>query len=195
MTSETEHSKSAALTDTQAVPVGDKAGLVKQLIIIALIMFGFGYALVPLYEVFCRVTGFGGKTDIIQEAAANNALLIDRDVEVTFTSHSHTSLPWEFKPITKGLNVKVGEIQDAVFYVKNYSNRAITGMATFNVTPARAGFHFKKTECFCFTKQVLQPGEEQEMAVRFLLDKDLPEDVHELTLSYTFFDNEKHAGK
>ena len=195
MTSETEHSKSAALTDTQAVPVGDKAGLVKQLIIIALIMFGFGYALVPLYEVFCRVTGFGGKTDIIQEAAANNAQLIDRDVEVTFTSHSHTSLPWEFKPITKGLNVKVGEIQDAVFYVKNYSNRAITGMATFNVTPARAGFHFKKTECFCFTKQVLQPGEEQEMAVRFLLGKDLPEDVHELTLSYTFFDNEKHAGK
>ena len=195
MTSETEHSKSAALTDTQAVPVSDKAGLVKQLIIIALIMFGFGYALVPLYEVFCRVTGFGGKTDIIQEAAANNAQLIDRDVEVTFTSHSHTSLPWEFKPITKGLNVKVGEIQDAVFYVKNYSNRAITGMATFNVTPARAGFHFKKTECFCFTKQVLQPGEEQEMAVRFLLDKDLPEDVHELTLSYTFFDNEKHAGK
>ena len=175
--------------------MSDKAGLVKQLIIIALIMFGFGYALVPLYEVFCRVTGFGGKTDIIQEAAANNAQLIDRDVEVTFTSHSHTSLPWEFKPITKGLNVKVGEIQDAVFYVKNYSNRAITGMATFNVTPARAGFHFKKTECFCFTKQVLQPGEEQEMAVRFLLDKDLPEDVHELTLSYTFFDNEKHAGK
>ena len=195
MTNETEHSKPAALTDTQAVSVGDKAGLVKQLIIIALIMFGFGYALVPLYEVFCRVTGFGGKTDIIQEAAANNAQLIDRDVEVTFTSHSHTSLPWEFKPITKGLNVKVGEIQDAVFYVKNYSNRAITGMATFNVTPARAGFHFKKTECFCFTKQVLQPGEEQEMAVRFLLDKDLPEDVHELTLSYTFFDNEKHAGK
>ena len=195
MTSVTEHSKPAALTDTQAVSLGDKAGLVKQLIIIALIMFGFGYALVPLYEVFCRVTGFGGKTDIIQEAAANNAQLIDRDVEVTFTSHSHTSLPWEFKPITKGLNVKVGEIQDAVFYVKNYSNRAITGMATFNVTPARAGFHFKKTECFCFTKQVLQPGEEQEMAVRFLLDKDLPEDVHELTLSYTFFDNEKHAGK
>ena len=195
MINETEHSKPAAIADTQAVSVGDKAGLVKQLIIIALIMFGFGYALVPLYEVFCRVTGFGGKTDIIQEAAANNAQLIDRDVEVTFTSHSHTSLPWEFKPITKGLNVKVGEIQDAVFYVKNYSDRAITGMATFNVTPARAGFHFKKTECFCFTKQVLQPGEEQEMAVRFLLDKDLPDDVHELTLSYTFFDNEKHAGK
>jgi len=87
-------------------------------------MFGFGYALVPLYEVFCRVTGFGGKTDIVQEAAA---------------------------PITKALSVKVGEIQDAVFYVKNYSNRPITGMATFNVTPPRAGFYFKKTECFCFT--------------------------------------------
>ncbi|MBX2847981.1 MAG: cytochrome c oxidase assembly protein [Acidiferrobacterales bacterium] len=172
-----------------------RGSLVRRLIVIALIMFGFGYALVPLYEVFCRVTGFGGKTDIIQEAAANKALLIDRDVEVTFTSHSHTALPWEFKPITKAMTVKVGEIQDAVFYVKNYSNRPITGMATFNVTPPRAGFYFKKTECFCFTKQVLQPGEEQEMAVRFLLDSEMPDDVHELTLSYTFFDNEKHAGQ
>jgi len=172
-----------------------RGDLVRRLIIIALVMFGFGYALVPLYEVFCRVTGFGGKTDIIQEAAASKATLVDRDVDVTFTSHTHTALPWEFKPITKALTVKVGEIQDAVFYVKNYSNRPITGMATFNVTPPRAGFHFKKTECFCFSKQVLQPGEEQEMAVRFLLDSELPDDVHELTLSYTFFDNEKHAGQ
>jgi len=137
--------------------LGSQMGLVKQLILIALIMFGFGYALVPF-------------------------------VEVTFTSHSHTSLPWEFKPLTNALDVKVGAIQDAVFYVKNYSNKPITGMATFNVTPARAGFHFKKTECFCFSEQVLQPGEEKEMAVRFLLDSDMPDDVHELTLSYTFFD-------
>jgi cytochrome c oxidase assembly protein subunit 11 len=104
-------------------------------------------------------------------------------------------LPWEFKPITKGLDVKVGEVQDAYFYVKNYSDRPITGMATFNVTPPRAGFHFKKTECFCFTKQVLQPGEEKEMQVRFLLDSEMPEDVLELTLSYTFFDNDKYAGQ
>lgn len=161
-------------------------------------MFGFGYALVPLYDVFCRVTGFGGKTDIISEAVASKAALQnqpDRNVAVTFTSHSHTSLPWEFKPLTKGLDVKVGEIQDAVFYVKNYSNRPITGMATFNVTPPRAGFHFKKTECFCFSQQVLQPGEEKEMLVRFMLDSELPDDVHELTLSYTFFDNKKYAGK
>ncbi len=191
MTSETDKLNPIGLAKGES----NKAGLVKQLIIVALIMFGFGYALVPLYEVFCKVTGFGGKTDIIQEAAANKAQLIDRDVEVSFTSHSHTSLPWEFKPITKTLNVKVGEIQDAVFYVKNYSNRAITGLATFNVTPARAGFHFKKTECFCFSKQLLQPGEEQEMAVRFLLDSELPDDVHELTLSYTFFDTEKNVGQ
>ena len=97
--------------------------------------------------------------------------------------------------MTKGLDVKVGEVQDAVFYVKNYSNRPIVGMATFNVTPPRAGFHFKKTECFCFTQQVLQPGEEKEMLVRFMLDAEMPNDVHELTLSYTFFDNEKYAGQ
>ncbi len=171
------------------------SNLVGKLVLITVIMFGFGYALVPLYEAFCRVTGFGGKTDIIEEAAASSANVIDRDVAVTFTSHTNSNLPWEFKPITRGLDVKIGEVQEAVFYVKNYSDRPITGMATFNVTPPRAGFHFKKTECFCFSKQVLQPGEEQEMAVRFLLDSEMPDDVHELTLSYTFFDNEKYAGQ
>jgi len=169
--------------------------LVGKLVVITAIMFGFGYALVPLYEAFCKVTGFGGKTDIIQEAVANSAAISDRDVAVTFTSHTNSNLPWEFKPITRALDVKIGEVQEAVFYVKNYSDRPITGMATFNVTPPRAGFHFKKTECFCFSKQVLQPGEEQEMAVRFMLDSEMPEDVHELTLSYTFFDNEKYAGQ
>ncbi|RBP53083.1 cytochrome c oxidase assembly protein [Arenicella xantha] len=172
-----------------------RGNIVVKLVVIAVLMFGFGYALVPLYEAFCRVTGFGGKTDIIEEAAANAATVSDREVAVTFTSHSHTSLPWEFKPITKGLDVKIGEVQEAVFYVKNYSDKPITGMATFNVTPPRAGFHFKKTECFCFSKQVMQPGEEQEMKVRFMLDTDMPEDVQELTLSYTFFDNSKYAGQ
>lgn len=169
--------------------------LVIKLIIIAVLMFGFGYALEPLYEAFCRVTGFGGKTDVIEESVAKNAQVTDRNVAVTFTSHSHSSLPWDFEPITKGGDIKVGKIQEAVFYVKNHSSQAITGMATFNVTPPRAGFHFKKTECFCFTKQVLQPGEEKEMAVRYMLDQELPDDVHELTLSYTFFDNAKHAGQ
>ena len=172
-----------------------QSNLVVKLVIVTVVMFGFGYALVPLYDAFCRVTGFGGKTDIISEVAASNAPIIDRAVSVTFTSHSHSSLPWEFKPITKAADVKVGEVQEAVFYVKNYSNAPITGMATFNVTPPRAGFHFKKTECFCFTKQVLQPGEEQEMLVRYMLDSAMPDDVHELTLSYTFFDNEKYAGQ
>ncbi|MFQ3244755.1 MAG: cytochrome c oxidase assembly protein subunit 11 [Arenicella sp.] len=171
------------------------SSLVSKLVIITVMMFGFGYALVPLYEAFCKVTGFGGKTDIIQEAAAGSAEISDREVAVTFTSHTNTNLPWEFKPITRALDVKIGEVQEALFYVKNYSDRPITGMATFNVTPPRAGFHFKKTECFCFSKQVLQPGEEQEMAVRFMLDSEMPEDVHELTLSYTFFDNEKYAGQ
>lgn len=165
------------------------------LALIAVLMFGFGYALVPLYDAFCRVTGFGGKTDTISEEAAQNKQVVDRDIAVTFTSHSHTSLPWEFKAITKGLDVKLGEIQQAAFYVKNYSNRPIVGMATFNVTPPRAGFHFKKTECFCFTQQTLQPGEEKEMIVSFMLDTEMPDDVHELTLSYTFFDNEKYAGQ
>ncbi|MDG1904305.1 MAG: cytochrome c oxidase assembly protein [Arenicella sp.] len=173
----------------------NQQGIVVKLVVIAFLMFGFGYALVPLYEAFCRVTGFGGKTTVIDEAAASAVPLSDREVNVTFTSHSHTALPWEFRPVTPMVDIKLGQVQDAVFYVKNYSNRPITGMATFNVSPPRAGFHFKKTECFCFTKQVLQPGEEQEMLVRFMLDTEMPDDVHELTLSYTFFDNEKYAGQ
>ena len=171
------------------------SNLVVKLIVICVVMFGFGYAMVPLYEAFCRVTGFGGKTDVIEEAAAAATPLSDRDVAVTFTSHSHTALPWEFKPVDRAMDVKLGEVKEAKFFVKNYSDRPITGMATFNVTPPRAGFHFKKTECFCFTKQVMQPGEEQEMVVRFMLDAEMPDDVHELTLSYTFFDNEKYAGQ
>ena len=178
-----------------SAPAEERRNIVVKLTLIAALMFGFGYALVPLYEAFCRVTGFGGKTDIIEESAAQAALAIDRDVEVSFTSHAHSSLPWDFKPLTKLTNIKVGEINEAIFYVKNNSKQAITGMATFNVTPPRAGFHFKKTECFCFTKQVMQPGEEQEMVVRYMLDSELPDDVHELTLSYTFFDNAKYAGQ
>jgi cytochrome c oxidase assembly protein subunit 11 len=173
----------------------NQQGIVVKLVVIALLMFGFGYALVPLYDAFCRVTGFGGKTTVIDEAAASAVPLSDREVNVTFTSHSHTALPWEFRPVTPMVDIKLGQVQDAVFYVKNYSDRPITGMATFNVSPPRAGFHFKKTECFCFTKQVLQPGEEQEMLVRFMLDTEMPDDVYELTLSYTFFDNEKYAGQ
>ena len=168
---------------------------VVKLVVVAIAMFGFGYALVPLYNVFCKVTGFGGKTDVIEEITAREAVVVDRDVNVTFTTHSHSALPWEFKPLTKGHDVKVGEIQEASFYVKNYSNRTITGMATFNVTPPQAGFYFKKTECFCFSKQVLEPGEEREMVVRYMLDSEMPENVRELTLSYTFFDNSKYAGQ
>ena len=172
-----------------------------KLVFVAVLMFGFGYAMVPLYEAFCRITGFGGKTLVIDELEARAeqqqalADALDREIAVSFTTHSNSSLPWEFKPLTHKLVVKPGEMNDAVFYVRNMSNRAITGMATFNVTPPRAGMHFKKTECFCFSQQTLQAGEEQEMVVRFLLDQDLPEDVHELTLSYTFFDNEKYAAR
>ena len=165
----------------------NQQGIVVKLVVIALLMFGFGYALVPLYDAFCRVTGFGGKTTVIDEAAASAVPLSDREVNVTFTSHSHTALPWEFRPVTPMVDIKLGQVQDAVFYVKNYSDRPITGMATFNVSPPRAGFHFKKTECFCFTKQVLQPGEEQEMLVRFMLDTEMPDDVYELTLSIHVF--------
>jgi len=166
---------------------------VVKLTAIAVVMFGFGYALVPFYDVFCKVTGFGGKTSIVEASVAQQSQAENRQVAVSFTAHASTSLPWQFKPTTSSLDVQVGEMQEAYFYVKNESNKPMVGMSTFNVTPPRAGFHFKKTECFCFTQQTLEPGEEREMVVRFMLDSQLPEDVQELTLSYTFFNNEKYA--
>ena len=174
-----------------------QAGMILKLVFVVIVMFGFGYALVPFYDVFCRVTGFGGKVDVIEETniSSDNKPAEERVVTVQFTAHANTQLPWDFKPLVKSIDVKVGEIYDAYFYVKNRAERAVVGQSTFNVTPPRAGFSFKKTECFCFTQQTLQAGEEQEMLVRFMLDPELPDDVHELTLSYTFFNTEKYVDK
>lgn len=174
-----------------------QAGTVIKLVFVVIVMFGFGYALVPFYDVFCKVTGFGGKVDIIKETSisADTQPAKERIVTVQFTAHTNTALPWDFKPVVSAIDIKVGEIYNAYFYVKNRADRAMVGQSTFNVTPPRAGFSFKKTECFCFTQQTLEAGEEKEMLVRFMLDTELPEDVHELTLSYTFFNTEKYVKK
>ena len=152
-------------------------------------MVGLSFAAVPLYRLFCQVTGFGGTTQVASEAPAQPS---DRIVKVRFNADTDPALPWRFQAVQPQVSVKVGE-QALIFYkARNISERAVTGTATFNVTPLKAGSYFAKVECFCFQEQRLEPGEEVEMGVSFFVDPTILEDrnldeVKTITLSYTFF--------
>lgn len=161
-----------------------------KLAVAAIAMFGFGYALVPLYRVFCDVTGLGGRTGVISVVEAE-ARPVDsaRSIRVQFDSNVNGALPWEFRPMVREITVHPGAMSETMFYAENRSGRVIVGQAVPSVSPAQASRYFSKTECFCFTQQVLQPGERREMPVRFVIDPDLPEKITTLTLSYTFFES------
>ncbi len=156
------------------------------------LMVGMAFAAVPLYEVFCRVTGYGGTTQV---ADGTDVTVVDRDIRVRFTGNLHTDMLWNFRPKQPRQDLKVGEQAMAFYEACNPANRAITGTATFNVTPFKAGVYFSKIECFCFTEQTLAPGERVDMPVVYYIDPafaDDPDmsDVQEITLSYTFFERE-----
>jgi cytochrome c oxidase assembly protein subunit 11 len=153
-------------------------------------MFGLVAASVPLYQLFCQVTGFGGTT---QRAEAPSAVVSDRTITVRFNADVNSRLPWRFHPEQRDLTLAIGESGLAFYQASNLSPRAITGTATFNVTPYKAGPYFNKIECFCFTEQTLQPGETVDMPVTFFIDPAILDDpnladVHTITLSYTFFE-------
>lgn len=143
----------------------------------------------PLYQMFCRVTGYGGTTQV---AAAPAATMIDRVITVRFNTDVNSALPWRFRPAQDEIRVKLGESATAVYIARSFADVAVTGSATFNVTPAKAGLYFNKLECFCFTRQTLAPGASAEMAVSFFIDPEMAkdrnlDDVTTITLSYTFF--------
>lgn len=159
---------------------------------VAVSMVGAAYAAVPLYDLFCRVTGYGG-TPQVRVAAADR--VIDREVTIRFDASRNGGLPWEFQPIDRAITVNVGESALAYFRATNTSDRPITGVATYNVTPFKAAPYFVKIECFCFTEQTLQPGESIEMPVLFFVDPEIEtdrraDDITTITLSYTFFEAE-----
>lgn len=152
-------------------------------------MVGLAYASVPLYNLFCKVTGYGGTT---QRAEMFDAQVIDRDMKVRFVANVHRDMPWDFKPQQGTQQLKVGEQGLAYFEAHNPTNQTIVGTATYNVAPHKAGLYFAKVECFCFTEQVLKPGETVVMPVVYFIDPLIEEDrnlneVTEVTLSYTFF--------
>lgn len=152
-------------------------------------MVGASYAAVPLYDLFCRATGYGGTTQVAT-AAPEKAL--ERTVTVRFDGNVAPGLKWSFGPEQTAMTVKVGETKLAMFKAKNVSDKPLTGTASYNVTPEQTGAYFSKIQCFCFTEQTLQPGEEIDMPVAFFVDPSIAEnreldDLNELTLSYTFF--------
>lgn len=152
-------------------------------------MVGLSFASVPLYDMFCRATGFGGAT-MVAEKAPDKAL--ERVVTVRFNADVNNSINWEFKPDTHAVDVHVGEAMTIAYRAKNLESRAVIGTATYNVTPEKAGQYFNKLQCFCFTEQKLEPGQSIDMPVNFYVDPamaDDPEmaDVKTITLSYTFF--------
>ena len=159
-------------------------------------MFGFGYALVPLYNVFCEITGLGGKTGrLSQEVAELTEVDQSRLVTVEFVTNVNSALPWQFKSKVAKVSVHPGAETLVFFEAVNNEAHAITGHAVPSVAPNAMARYLNKTECFCFTQQVLAAGETKNMPVRFVVDPKLPEHVRTLTLAYTFFEAQETAQK
>ncbi len=151
-------------------------------------MIGASYAAVPLYKLFCQVTGFGGTTQV---AAEESSVVLDRKMTVRFDAMAN-GVPWSFQPVQRKVELKVGESAVVYYRATNTSDRTVVGTATFNVTPLKVGQYFNKIECFCFTEQLLEPGQSVDMPVTFFVDPEIAddrnlEDVKTITLSYTFF--------
>ena len=166
-----------------------KKGLTPILLaVIFFIMLGLSYAAVPLYDLFCRVTGFGGTTQVSKSAPK---IVLDKIVSVRFDTNIN-NLPWDFKAKTNVIDVKVGQVNKIEFEVENYSNEDTAGTASFNVSPASFGKYYSKLGCFCFEKQVLKAGEKATYVMTFYLDPEMVNDpttknLHDVTMSYTFF--------
>ena len=176
------------MSDTAKKPSAN-AKLAVGLLTVAIGMVGLSFAAVPLYEIFCQITGYGGTTQRAEEEAERT---LERTVIVRFDSNI-SGLPWAFRPAEPQIEVKLGETALISYIAENTGARPTTGTATFNVQPTIAGYYFNKMECFCFNEQELQPGERVEMPVQFFVSPDLADDreldgTRTITLSYTFFE-------
>lgn len=161
---------------------------VVQLVGVVLLMGGLAWASVPFYDWFCRVTGFGGVTSVAEGASDE---VLDKTIKVRFDASKVKGFPWEFKPVVREMELRIGETGLAFYEAYNPTDVAVAGTASYNVTPYDAGGFFQKIDCFCFELQVLQPGERVQMPVSFYVDPEIVTDregqyVHTITLSYTF---------
>ena len=159
-------------------------------------MLGLSYAAVPLYRIFCQVTGFGGTTQVAEQAPDR---ILDRKITVRFDANVAQGMPWKFRPVQNEITVRIGESALAFYGANNPTSRTVHGTATFNVTPEIAGSYFNKIECFCFTEQTLTAGASVDMPVTFFIDPEIVNDpdassITEITLSYTFFAVDDESG-
>ena len=168
--------------------------LTRRLVLVAFAMLGFGFALVPLYDVFCDITGLNGKTNSEAIAVTDQVIDTTRTITVEFVTNLNMSAPWEFRPEVVKMQVRPGEFYQTNFYAKNLTTAPIVGQAIPSVAPGRAAKHFQKIECFCFSRQAFRPGEGRDMPLTFRLDPKLAPDISTVTLSYTFFKVEDQEG-
>jgi len=172
--------------------IADNRRMVGKLVVIVVLMFGFGYALVPIYRTICEALGINvlARSEVQSGeaggAATNSQVDLGRIVTVEFDANARG--PWDFKPAQAKVDVHPGEVTTVMYEFRNRQNRTITAQAIPSYAPAVAMAHFKKLECFCFTQQVLKPGESRQWPVVFVVDRKLPKNVRTITLSYTFFE-------
>ncbi len=170
---------------------------VVQLVAVVLTMGALAWASVPFYDWFCRVTGFGGTTGV--ETVGSDEVL-EKTIRIRFDGSLSRDMPWSFKPMVREMEIRIGETGLAFYEAHNPTDRPVAGQASYNVFPYEAGGFFNKIECFCFTEQVLQPGERVQMPVTFFIDPEIVTDldakyVHTITLSYTFYEIDLPEGQ
>ena len=161
--------------------------LALRLAVAAVAMFGFGFALVPLYDIFCEITGIRIPIEAQDAASIVEARQPGREITLEFLASTNGSAPWEFEPASDTLTVNIGKLGETTYFAKNLSNRELIGVATPDIRPAEAGRYFRKVECFCFNEQEFAAGEARDLGVRFFVEPDLPAHIDTITLSYTMF--------
>jgi cytochrome c oxidase assembly protein subunit 11 len=165
-----------------------------KLLVVAVMMFGFGFAMVPFYRALCDAMGLNNVVKADQPVA-NTQVNTGRSVTIEFDTNLRSNLPWTFTAVEKSVRIHPGALTQVTFEVRNRSDRLVTGQAIPSFGPQLAGRYFKKLDCFCFTQQTLAPGEVRLMPVVFVVEPGLPQDVNTVTLSYTFFEVEGKSGK
>jgi cytochrome c oxidase assembly protein subunit 11 len=169
--------------------------LAGKLLAMAAAMFGFGFLLVPLYDVFCEITGIGVRTGTPTAAAVAENPVTDRRVTVEFVATRNQQAPWEFRPQVASMEIVPGKLYDTSYFARNLTRRQLVGQAVPSVAPGEANRYLKKTECFCFQSQTFGPEESRDMGITFMIDPEMPDYIDRVTLSYTFFVNQQVAGQ
>lgn len=180
------------MSDREKQQERENRSLIKQLLVLTVAMFGFGYLLVPLYDAFCELTGIRS-TFTASDPNVAMAVATDREVTIEFIATPNINAPWDFAPSEAKMKVQPGKLYQATYVATNLTDASITGNSVPDVKPSQAAKYFRKTECFCFTPQPFAAGQRRELPVRFIVDPDLPPHIETITLSYSLYSIQQAA--